>query len=256
MEVMRDKNDNVVIICSIENLDADGRPHRRQHHRRADPDADRQGIPADARRRASRVIRAVGVETGGSNIQFAHQPRQRRHGRRRDEPARVAVSALASKATGYPIAKIAAKLAVGYTLDELPNYITRRPRTLHVGVLRADDRLLRDQDPALDVRKVPGRRRDADHADEERRRGDGDRPTFKEALQKGIRSMEVKRRRLDLLGTIPGCRGVRRALDCDRGGSAARRPAGRGDAGAACRGDRRAGPRGTKSIRGSSSRWC
>jgi carbamoyl-phosphate synthase large subunit len=82
-------------------------------------------------------------------------------------------SALASKATGFPIAKVAAKLAVGYTLDELRNEITGRQ---DAGVVRTDDRLRRHQDPALRVREVPGRRRAPDDADEVGGRGDGDRP--------------------------------------------------------------------------------
>jgi carbamoyl-phosphate synthase large subunit len=73
----------------------------------------------------SAVIRKVGVETGGSNIQFASSPRRARR-RHRDEPARLALVALASKATGFPIAKIAAQLAVGYTLDEIRNDITQK----------------------------------------------------------------------------------------------------------------------------------
>jgi carbamoyl-phosphate synthase large subunit len=85
---------------------------------------------------------------------------------------RVRSSALASKATGFPIAKIAAKLAVGYTLDELPNDITGETQSL----LRADDRLRGHQDPAVRLREVPRSRRHADDADEERRRDDGDRP--------------------------------------------------------------------------------
>ena len=84
----------------------------------------RQGVPADARRRASRIIRRVGVETGGSNIQFAVDPDRTADGGHRDEPEGLAEFGLASKATGFPIAKIAAKLALGYTLDEIANDIT------------------------------------------------------------------------------------------------------------------------------------
>ena len=71
------------------------------------------------------VMREIGVETGGSNVQFAVNPRRRTPDRHRDEPAREPQLALASKATGFPIAKIAAKLAVGYTLDEIHNDITK-----------------------------------------------------------------------------------------------------------------------------------
>ena len=168
------------------------------HHRRADPDADRQGIPADARCRIA-VIRAVGVETGGSNIQFAHQPRQRRHGRRRDEPARVAVvGAGVARRRVIPIAKIAAKLAVGYTLDELPNYITsnKDPKTASCTRRACFE-------PTIDycVIKIPRwtfeKFPDADETLTTQMKSVGEAMaigrTFKEALQKGIRSMEVKR---------------------------------------------------------------
>jgi carbamoyl-phosphate synthase large subunit len=74
MEVVRDRADNCIIICSIENFDADGRAYRRLDHRRAGADADRQGIP-DHAQRLDRVLREIGVETGGSNVQFAVDPR-------------------------------------------------------------------------------------------------------------------------------------------------------------------------------------
>ena len=121
-------NDNAIIICSIENLDAMG-----VHTGDSITVAPIQTLTDKEYQRmrdaSLAVIRAVGVETGGSQHPVRHQPREWRDGRHRDEPARVAQSsALASKATGYPIAKIAAKLAVGYTLDELPNPITTRKR--------------------------------------------------------------------------------------------------------------------------------
>ncbi|GIV92631.1 carbamoyl-phosphate synthase large subunit [Chloroflexus aurantiacus] len=124
LEVMRDRNDNGVIICSIENIDPMG-VHTgdsitvapamtltdREYQRMRD-----MGLA---------VLRAVGVETGGSNVQFAVSPTDGRIYVIEMNPRVSRSSALASKATGFPIAKIAAKLAVGYTLDELPNDITR-----------------------------------------------------------------------------------------------------------------------------------
>src|SRR5688572_8841997 len=123
LEVMRDWRDNVVVVCSIENLDPMG-----VHTGDSVTVAPQMTLPDEAyqelRDAAACVIRAVGVETGGSNIQFA---RSRESGEIRViemNPRVSRSSALASKATGYPIAKVAAKLAVGYTLDEIPNDLT------------------------------------------------------------------------------------------------------------------------------------
>src|SRR5688572_31693877 len=123
LEVMRDARDNVVVVCSIENLDPMG-----VHTGDSVTVAPQMTLPDEAfqelRDAAACVIRAVGVETGGSNIQFA---RERETGELRViemNPRVSRSSALASKATGYPIAKVAAKLAVGYTLDEIPNDLT------------------------------------------------------------------------------------------------------------------------------------
>jgi carbamoyl-phosphate synthase large subunit len=123
LEVVRDRNDNVVIICSIENIDPMG-----VHTGDSVTVAPQMTLSDDAyqelRDAAAAVIRAVGVECGGSNIQFA---RERDTGELRViemNPRVSRSSALASKATGYPIAKVAAKLAVGYTLDEIPNDLT------------------------------------------------------------------------------------------------------------------------------------
>ena len=125
MEVMRDKNDNVVIICSIENVDPMG-----VHTGDSITVAPIQTLTDKEYQRmrdaSIAVIRAVGVETGGSNIQFAINPDNGDMIVVEMNPRVSRSSALASKATGYPIAKLAAKLAVGYTLDELPNYITSR----------------------------------------------------------------------------------------------------------------------------------
>ncbi len=124
LEVIRDRNDNVVIVCSIENLDPMG-----IHTGDSVTVAPQMTLPDEAyqelRDAAVAVVRAVGVETGGSNIQFA---RHRDTGELRViemNPRVSRSSALASKATGYPIAKVAAKLAVGYTLDEIPNDLTK-----------------------------------------------------------------------------------------------------------------------------------
>ena len=124
MEVMRDCADNCVVICSIENLDPMG-VHTGDSITVAPIQTltDREyQIMRDA---SFAVIREIGVETGGSNIQFATDPKTGRMIVIEMNPRVSRSSALASKATGYPIAKIAAKLAVGYTLDELPNDITR-----------------------------------------------------------------------------------------------------------------------------------
>jgi carbamoyl-phosphate synthase large subunit len=124
LEVVRDRLDNVVIVCSIENLDPMG-----VHTGDSITVAPQMTLPDEAyqelRDAAIAIMRAVGVECGGSNIQFA---RDRETGEIRViemNPRVSRSSALASKATGYPIAKVAAKLAVGYTLDEIPNDLTR-----------------------------------------------------------------------------------------------------------------------------------
>jgi carbamoyl-phosphate synthase large subunit len=124
LEVIRDRADNVVVVCSIENLDPMG-----VHTGDSVTVAPQMTLSDEAyqelRDAAAAVIRAVGVETGGSNIQFA---RHRDTGELRViemNPRVSRSSALASKATGYPIAKVAAKLAVGYTLDEIPNDLTK-----------------------------------------------------------------------------------------------------------------------------------
>jgi carbamoyl-phosphate synthase large subunit len=125
LEVMRDVNDNVVIVCSIENIDPMG-----VHTGDSVTVAPQQTLTdrqyQELRDQAIRVIRAVGVETGGSNVQFAVNPATDEIVVIEMNPRVSRSSALASKATGFPIAKIAARLAVGYTLDEIPNDITRR----------------------------------------------------------------------------------------------------------------------------------
>jgi carbamoyl-phosphate synthase large subunit len=124
LEVIRDRNDNVVVVCSIENLDPMG-----VHTGDSVTVAPQMTLSDEAyqelRDAAAAIVRAVGVECGGSNIQFARD-RETCDVRVIEMNPRVSrSSALASKATGYPIAKVAAKLAVGYTLDEIPNDLTR-----------------------------------------------------------------------------------------------------------------------------------
>ena len=132
MEVMRDKADNCVIICSIENFDPMG-VHTGDSITVAPIQTLTDKELQIMRDESFACIRAVGVETGGSNIQFGVNPENGRMFIIEMNPRVSRSSALASKATGFPIAKIAAKLAVGYLLDEIPNDITKHP-----GQLRAD----------------------------------------------------------------------------------------------------------------------
>ncbi|HEU4736421.1 MAG TPA: carbamoyl-phosphate synthase large subunit [Solirubrobacterales bacterium] len=124
LEVMRDHNDNVVIICSIENIDPMG-VHTGDSVTVAPAQTLTDALYQDLRDQAIQVIRAVGVETGGSNVQFAVNPDNGEIAVIEMNPRVSRSSALASKATGFPIAKMAAKLAVGYALEEIPNDITR-----------------------------------------------------------------------------------------------------------------------------------
>jgi carbamoyl-phosphate synthase large subunit len=123
LEVMRDRNDNAIVVCSIENFDPMG-----VHTGDSITVAPQQTLPDREYQRmrdaALAVVREIGVDTGGSNVQFAYNPRDGRMLVIEMNPRVSRSSALASKATGFPIAKIAAKLAVGYTLDEIPNDIT------------------------------------------------------------------------------------------------------------------------------------
>src|SRR5690606_29140013 len=126
LEVMRDKADNVVIVCSIENFDPMG-VHTGDSITVA-PSMTLTDVEYQRLRDISiGVIREVGVETGGCNIQFAINPEDGRIVVIEMNPRVSRSSALASKATGFPIAKIAAKVAIGYTLDEIPNDITSVP---------------------------------------------------------------------------------------------------------------------------------
>jgi carbamoyl-phosphate synthase large subunit len=124
LEVMRDRNDNVVIVCSIENVDPMG-VHTGDSVTVAPAQTLTDRLYQELRDQAIRVIRAVGVETGGSNVQFAIDPGSGEIVVIEMNPRVSRSSALASKATGFPIAKMAAKLAVGYALEEIPNDITQ-----------------------------------------------------------------------------------------------------------------------------------
>jgi len=188
LEVMRDLNDNVVIICSIENLDPMG-IHTGDSITVAPAQTLTDKEYQRMRNAAIRVIREIGVETGGSNIQFAVRPEDGRMVIIEMNPRVSRSSALASKATGFPIAKIAAKLAVGYTLDEIPNDITRKtPASFEptidycvVKIPRFTFEKFPDADPTLTVSmKSVGETMAIGR-------------TFKEALQKGLRSLETGR---------------------------------------------------------------
>ena len=124
LEVMRDHNDNVVIVCSIENIDPMG-VHTGDSVTVAPQQTLTDRLYQRLRDQAIAVIRAVGVETGGSNVQFAVDPDSEEILVIEMNPRVSRSSALASKATGFPIAKIAARLAVGYALEEIPNDITK-----------------------------------------------------------------------------------------------------------------------------------
>ncbi|MBP6783070.1 MAG: carbamoyl-phosphate synthase large subunit [Verrucomicrobiales bacterium] len=188
MEVMRDKADNCVIICSIENLDPMG-VHTGDSITVAPAQTltDREyQIMRDA---SFAVIREIGVETGGSNIQFSINPANGRMIVIEMNPRVSRSSALASKATGFPIAKIAAKLAVGYTLDEIRNDITREtPASFEPTIDYVVTKL-----PRFTFEKFPG----ASETLTTQMKSVGEAMaigrTFKESLQKALRSLEIKR---------------------------------------------------------------
>ena len=188
LEVMRDKNDNVVIICSIENMDAMG-VHTGDSITVAPAQTLTDVEYQEMRDAAIAIIREIGVETGGSNVQFAVNPEDGELMVIEMNPRVSRSSALASKATGFPIAKIAAKLAVGYTLDEIKNDITREtyasfeptidycvvkiPRWTFEKFPEAEDYLTTAMKSVGETMAI-GR-------------------TFKEAFQKGMRSLETGR---------------------------------------------------------------
>jgi len=188
LEVMRDRLDNVVIVCSIENFDPMG-----VHTGDSITVAPAQTLTDKEYQRlrdaAIAVIREIGVETGGSNIQFAVEPNTGRTIVIEMNPRVSRSSALASKATGFPIAKIAAKLAIGYTLDEIRNDITRETPacfepTIDYCVVKI---------PRFAFEKFPG----ADPTLTTQMKSVGEvmaiGRTFKESLQKALRGLEIRR---------------------------------------------------------------
>ena len=188
LEVMRDFRDNVVIICSIENFDPMG-IHTGDSITVAPAQTLTDKEYQQMRDAAISVMREIGVETGGSNIQFALRPEDGRMVIIEMNPRVSRSSALASKATGFPIAKIAAKLAVGYTLDEIPNDITKKTPacfepTIDYCVVKI---------PRFAFEKFPG----SDETLTVSMKSVGETMaigrTFKEALQKGLRSLEIGR---------------------------------------------------------------
>jgi carbamoyl-phosphate synthase large subunit len=192
LEVMRDRKDNVVIVCSIENLDPMG-IHTGDSVTVAPAQTLTDKEYQIMRDAALKIIRAIGVETGGSNIQFAVHPENGKLYVIEMNPRVSRSSALASKATGFPIAKIASLLAVGYTLDEIPNDITKKtpacfeptidycvvkwPRFTFEKFPQTPDELTIQMKSVGEAMAI-GR-------------------TFKEAMQKAIRSLEIDRYALD-----------------------------------------------------------
>ena len=186
LEVMRDTKDNVVVICSIENLDPMG-----VHTGDSITVAPAQTLTDKEyqlmRNASLRIIREIGVDTGGSNIQFAVDPDTGRMVIIEMNPRVSRSSALASKATGFPIAKIAAKLAVGYTLDEIPNDITRETPasfepTIDYVVVKVP-RFTFDKFPQAETTLGPQMKSVGEAMAIGR--------TFKESLQKALRSLEI-----------------------------------------------------------------
>ncbi len=188
MEVMRDKADNVVIICSIENFDAMG-VHTGDSITVAPAQTLTDREYQNMRNASIRILREIGIECGGSNVQFAIDPKTGRMIVIEMNPRVSRSSALASKATGFPIAKFAAKLAVGYTLDELKNDVTKKtPACFEPSIdytvvkiprfafekFKGADKTLTTQMKSVGETMAIGR-------------------TFKEALQKAVRGLETGR---------------------------------------------------------------
>jgi carbamoyl-phosphate synthase large subunit len=186
LEVMRDKADNVIIVCSIENFDPMG-----VHTGDSITVAPQQTLTNDEyqamRDEAKRIIRAIGVETGGSNIQFAVHPKTGRRLAIEMNPRVSRSSALASKATGFPIAKFAAKLAAGYTLDEIPNDITKKtPASFEPSIDYVVVKI-----PRFSFEKFPNTPQLLSFSMQSVGESMAIGRTFTEALQKGLRSLEI-----------------------------------------------------------------
>ena len=192
LEVMRDKADNVIVVCSIENFDPMG-VHTGDSITVAPQqtlsNAEYQAMRDDAKK----IIRAIGVETGGSNIQFAVDPRTGRRLAIEMNPRVSRSSALASKATGFPIAKFAAKLAAGYTLDEIPNDITRKtPASFEPSIDYVVVKI-----PRFAFEKFPNSPPVLGLSMQSVGEAMAMGRTFNEALQKGLRSLEIGAAGLD-----------------------------------------------------------
>ena len=192
-EVMRDSADNCITVCNMENFDPHGRAHRRQHRRRAQPDAHDHEYQM-LRTASVRIISALEIE-GGCNVQFALDPRSFRYYVIEVNPRVSRSSALASKATGYPIARVAAKIAIGKTLDEITNAVTgktpassSRRWTTSSSRFRAGRSTSSQADRTIGTQmKATGEVMAIDR-------------TFEAALQKAMRSLEV---RADTLNSTP-----------------------------------------------------
>jgi carbamoyl-phosphate synthase large subunit len=187
-EVMRDKKDNVVIICSIENLDPMG-IHTGDSITVAPAQTLTDKEYQKMRDQTIACIREIGVETGGSNVQFAVNPDNGRMVIIEMNPRVSRSSALASKATGFPIAKFAAKLAVGYTLDEIPNDITKEtPASFEPTIDYCVVKI-----PRFTFEKFPDAQKKIGTSMKSVGETMAIGRTFKEALQKGMRSLEIGR---------------------------------------------------------------
>lgn len=188
LEVMRDKKDNVTIICSIENFDPMG-VHTGDSITCAPAQTLTDREYQKMRDAAIRIMREIGVETGGSNVQFAQNPEDGRLLVIEMNPRVSRSSALASKATGFPIAKMAAKLAIGYTLDEIPNDITRlTPASFEPSIDYVVVKF-----PRWDFPKFKGAEDELGVQMKSVGEAMAFGRTFKEAFQKSIRSLEIDR---------------------------------------------------------------
>ncbi|MBI3997361.1 MAG: carbamoyl-phosphate synthase large subunit [Candidatus Omnitrophica bacterium] len=198
LEVMRDRADNVVVVCSIENFDPMG-VHTGDSITVAPAQTLTDREYQEMRDAAIKIIRAIGVETGGSNIQFAVHPDSGRLLVIEMNPRVSRSSALASKATGFPIAKIAAKLAIGYTLHELSNDITKQtPACFEPAIDYVVVKI-----PRFAFEKFPG----ADPTLTIQMKSVGETMaigrTFTEALQKGLRGLEIKKDGWEAASALP-----------------------------------------------------
>ena len=208
LEVMRDKADNVVVICSIENFDAMG-VHTGDSITVAPAQTLTDREYQEMRDAAVAIMREIGVDTGGSNVQFGVDPEDGSIVVIEMNPRVSRSSALASKATGFPIAKIAAKLAVGFTLDEVRNDITREtPASFEPSIDYVVTKV-----PRFTFEKFPN----ADSTLTTQMKSVGEvmaiGRTFKESLQKAIRSLEIGHAGLEAPAMPPGEDGEARLLE-------------------------------------------